>query len=104
MRALDGDSNKECAFHTDVEDFPWWVVNLNGLHNIECVNIFNRVNIAAIRTRINPFALEFSLDGIAWSEIFRTHENFDFGAAVRPNIPLQWVRSESEALRSGLID
>lgn len=98
MRALDGDTNKECAFHTDVEDFPWWVVNLDGLHNIECVNIFNRVNIAAIRTRINPLVLEFSLDGIAWSEIFRTHENFDFGAAVRPNIPLQWVRSESEAL------
>lgn len=93
-RALDGDNNKEIAFHTDIEDFPWWMVDLDGSYNIECVNIYNRRNIDASRIRISPFVIEFSMDGEIWVEMIRTPDRYDFGSNSGYNRPLQWTASE----------
>lgn len=90
-RALDGDNDKEIAFHTDFDDYPWWMVDLQNTFLIECVNIYNRRNIDAARIRISPFVLEVSLNGSFWYEILKTSERFDFGSMEGPNPPLQWV-------------
>lgn len=78
-RAVDGNSQKAMAFHTAKESSPWWMVDLLKVHEIECINIFNRRSNKDIRKRAVPLAVDLSLDGVAWVRVERVHEDTDFG-------------------------
>lgn len=92
-RAVDGDIFKENGFHTDKEDNPWWMVDLEDEYNIEIIQIYNRRSNSFIRKRINPFVVEVSLDGNMWDIIEKTENDFDFGTdmAHGENMPFECI-------------
>jgi hypothetical protein len=94
-RAVDGDPGKEMAFHTALEDRPWWMVDLRYRYQIECINIFNRRSeIEEIRRRAFPYAIELSLDGISWTLVERVvGDGASLGANIATGtpIPYQWL-------------
>lgn len=50
------------AFHTGLEENPWWMVDLEQIEAIDCVRITNRVNVK-YQDRIKNIKVELSLDG-----------------------------------------
>ncbi len=51
------------AFHTDLEDRPWWIVDLTEEYVVDAVEIVNR---AAIPDKFRQFTIESSRDGQGW--------------------------------------
>lgn len=90
-RLIDGNKNKELAFHTDYEKNPWWKIEFDNLYFIESINIYNRISIDVVRKRISPFVLQFSVNGNDWNTLLQTPDGFDFGAETGENVPLQWI-------------
>lgn len=90
-RALDGDCDKSIAFHTAHDDCPWWMVDLLGVYQVECINLFNRRSNEFVRRRATPFAIELSLDGATWTAVMQAQDPFDFGSENDRNSPYQWV-------------
>ncbi|MCB6179262.1 discoidin domain-containing protein [Rhodobacter sp. Har01] len=55
--------------HTDLEQNPWWYVDLGATAQIDAIRIYNRLNPEVLA---NPSLLVFvSLDGAAWDEVYR---------------------------------
>jgi F5/8 type C domain len=90
-RAVDGDCSKEMAFYTECEDHPWWSVDLQEVHEIECINIYNRRGSKFVRKRILPFAIELSLDGENWTTVSLTKSAVTLIWEGGKNVPYQWV-------------
>jgi hypothetical protein len=66
------------GFHTAQEDAPWWAVDLLDPHELAEIHLYNRVNIPGVAERASHIALETSLDGEIWTEIF-AHDGSRFG-------------------------
>ena len=98
-RVVDGDPDKELGCHTTFENGPWWMVDLGGLAEVECVTIFNRHTWDFMRARTVPFILEFSSDRKVWKIVGGAPEPFDFGADGAPSVPWQWVGTSKLAAR-----
>ncbi|MCF3948241.1 galactose-binding domain-containing protein [Acidiphilium iwatense] len=98
-RAVDGDRDKDMAFHTGEDDQPWWMVDLGQVCDIECIDIYNRRGVDVVRKRVCPFAIELSDDGEVWAEVARTKERFDFGCETGRSPPWQWVGNFGHAAR-----
>jgi hypothetical protein len=98
-RAVDGNCWKEMAFHTECEDHPWWSVDLGEVHEIECINIYNRRGNKFVRKRIFPFALELSLDGTNWTTVSVVRSASPLLLEAGPNIPCQWIGAFAHSAR-----
>ncbi len=84
------------GFHTDLEDHPWWQVDLQRVCAVERVRIINAPHEPA---RARRLAVQVSVDGERWEEFFRKTDNRVFAGiddpldcrAARP-ISARWVR------------
>ncbi len=47
-------------FHTDEEDHPWWEVDLEGVHEVRQIVIYNRCDVA--QDRCERFRIDISVD------------------------------------------
>lgn len=74
--ANDGKISRDMGFHTDIEQDPWWQVDLEGEFLIRKVVIFNRQIQAH---RLKYFSLLGSLDGHQWKRMFRKTDGTVFG-------------------------
>jgi len=64
------------AFHTDLEDNPWWKVDLGANAEIEEIRIYNRIDDASER------GLRFTIqifEGRQWKTVFRKDNHDMFG-------------------------
>lgn len=58
------------GFHTEFEKEPWWKVDLLREHAISEVRVYNRLGSPGVAERAGNIAIEISLDGEIWFEVF----------------------------------
>ena len=73
-RALDDDGKRDFAFHTDIEDNPWWMVDLGDQYPIHHIVICNRRKIEQQKAR--TLTVEVSRDGENWIKVHAGKEVF----------------------------
>jgi hypothetical protein len=81
--------SKDFGFHTEVEEHPWWMVDLCALASIQFIRIFNREAVEYVQLRASPLLVESSSDGIAWTPLFQTLRDHLF-SGVSGGKPLVW--------------
>ena len=84
-RAVDGTRHDRYAFHTLLENNPWWQVDLGGAMVLHEVRIFNRLDIGVEHSR--NFRILLSADGQRFSEVHR-REGEPFG--LPDGRPYRW--------------
>ncbi|MBN2138893.1 MAG: discoidin domain-containing protein [Sedimentisphaerales bacterium] len=80
--AVDGIKNASYAFHTNLDDAPWWQVDLGDVFPIDRVVVYNR---PGCETQTKILDILISLDGQNWRKVF-THNGLFYGAKI--NKPL----------------
>jgi beta-1,4-mannosyl-glycoprotein beta-1,4-N-acetylglucosaminyltransferase len=75
-RANNGTVSGGQGCHTDMEEHPWWQVDLENVVIVSEVWIYNRVDVA---WRLKHFTILGSLDGNEWMELFRKSDESVFG-------------------------
>lgn len=101
--AVDGNLSKEYGFHTDMEEHPWWMVDLGALATIQFIRIFNREAMEYVQLRASPLLIETSRDKEVWTPLFQTPHDHLFsgfsggkplvwGAAADNNVVARFVR------------
>lgn len=66
-RAVNGVLDGTRKFHTDLEDNPWWQVDLGGIATITEIHVHNTRD--HVQDRFRDFSLSVSIDGSAWVEL-----------------------------------
>lgn len=74
--AVNGTRTGRFAFHSDLEDKPWWIVDLGAVHPISHCLVFNRMDAAQRRSA--GLQVSLSDDGIEW-KLHYAHEGPAFG-------------------------
>lgn len=83
------------GFHTQLEDSPWWVVDLLGSYGVLAVRVFNRLDSPPIAARANELDVLVSMDASSWTVIHSRTEPEPFGGlhgeplSVHPAEPAQ---------------
>jgi hypothetical protein len=79
--AVDGKTDEPWGFHTEMEENPWWQVDLGEVRKIDRVVLHNRGD--AFPERAAQIKLSFSLDGKTCEEIFKNNgKSFGTGEAA----------------------
>jgi lipopolysaccharide biosynthesis glycosyltransferase len=88
--AVNGVINGVQGFHTDIEDSPWWMVDLGDIFAISEIYIFNRTDLPPeIPQRASRLAIEIGTDAGSFTEVYRRESDEPFGG-VDGN-PLIWT-------------
>lgn len=88
--AVNGVINGLQGFHTEIEDSPWWMVDLGGMFSISEINVFNRLDLPPdIPLRAARLAIEIGPDADHLAEVFRRETDEPFGGA--DGNPLIWA-------------
>ncbi len=77
----DGKINDLYGFHTDIEENPWWRVDLESAYQIGEVRIINR-HVQA--HRLVHFSIWGSTDDTEWSLLYRKTDDVVFGEGLEP--------------------
>ena len=75
--ANNGRVDGRAGFHTNIEPFPWWQVDLQSTCLLRSVRVFNRQHCAA---RLRHFSILSSLDGVDWLPLYHKSDDAAFGA------------------------
>lgn len=75
------DSDRNFSFHTEKNEFPYLIVDLEAVHAIETIKLFNRKDGFQFCAR--TIIVEISMDGLSW-EIVHSGTVFWKGAFVLP--------------------
>jgi hypothetical protein len=98
--AINGRIDGQIKFHTDMEDSPWWQVDLGAMFGVSQVKIYNRMDVPGVMARAAHLAIEVGFHGDDWVEIYRRESPEPFGgidgnplvfAATIP-VPARFVR------------
>jgi hypothetical protein len=84
-RAVSGTMPTNFAFHTDVEDRPWWMVDLLDPYPIEAIVVHNRLD--GFQDRADTCKVEVSYDRTKWQTIHAGTTRFS-GADRGPPLAL----------------
>jgi hypothetical protein len=84
--AVSGRITGAYQFHTDMEDAPWWQVDLGTPHEMVDVRIFNRGGEHALCARLGAFRVECSMDGTDWQPLHTHDGSFVIGADGHPMV------------------
>ncbi len=74
--AVNGQITGGAGFHTDLEDSPWWVVDLGKIHALQEIRVYNRSGPE--RARARTLKILTSDDGVTWWEI-HNQSGYSFG-------------------------
>lgn len=69
--ACDGVKDGKWGFHTDLQDNPWWQVDLGAIHPVGCVVLWNRCD--GVADRMGRVTVSLSDDGNEWRDVY-THD------------------------------
>jgi hypothetical protein len=78
--AVNGKLTGGYQFHTDLEDMPWWQVDLGAPHMLAEIRLYNRIDDREAQLRLNRFQIECSIDGEVWNTLY-THDGKPVGGA-----------------------
>ena len=99
--AVSGEVSASYAFHTDIEDRPWWRVDLGRTATLRELRLYNRLEHPHVADRGLQFAVEYSLDDTCtprtWIEAWRKADRRRFGGA--DGHPLRWNPPAGLSLR-----
>ncbi|MBU6425845.1 MAG: glycosyltransferase family 2 protein, partial [Rhodospirillales bacterium] len=70
-RAVNGIIDGTRKFHTDIEDNPWWQVDLGGIATITEIHIHNTRDFTW--NRLTAFSIGASIDGESWVTLAEHH-------------------------------
>ncbi len=70
------------GFHTQLEDNPWWEVDLGDIRSLREIRVFNRLDACFDRAR--HLTVQISNDGKAWSEVHTQRGRLFGGLWGRP--------------------
>ena len=76
--AVSGCINGRFGFHTDLEESPWWCVDLEKICPVREIRIYNRMDLPA-RSRF--LVVMCSTDLINWVTLYQSEGSSDFGGA-----------------------
>jgi hypothetical protein len=91
--AVSGFYTGSFQFHTGLDNNPWWEVDLQELHDISEIRIFNRIDSGSERAS-HIAVLTAAAEG-EWQEIFRRIDDEPFGGidgnhlSIRPASPVR---------------
>ncbi len=94
--AVNGELTGQFGFHTDFEDQPWWQLDLEAVHSLNEVRIFNRMDSGRERSRTLQVLL--SRDGETWDLMHDQAGQTFGGATTKPlrvllkGVPARYVR------------
>ncbi|MDE2239653.1 MAG: glycosyltransferase family 2 protein [Rhodospirillales bacterium] len=71
-RAVNGIIDGTRKFHTDIEDNPWWQVDLGGIATITEIHIHNTRDFTW--NRLTAFSIGASIDGESWVTLAEHHD------------------------------
>ena len=77
-RAVNGVKNGKFSFCTEIEDKPWWMVDLGDSYKIRSIKIFNREDCASERAK--GLTVQLSSDSQEWKTIAEI--NYLFGGYI----------------------
>jgi hypothetical protein len=94
---VNGDFSQNWAFHTDIEDAPWWQVDLLGSFPLQKIVVHNRLD--GCQERARSLKIEISEDESNWTTLHAGLSHFEAGAQGKPLIiplggrfPARYVR------------
>jgi predicted SAM-dependent methyltransferase len=98
--AVTGHPTGRYAFHTALEDAPWWMVDLGRERTIEEIRLFNRSDDAGLAARARRLELAVSLDREIWRVVLRKEDESVFGGvegtplsvSLEPTVQARYVR------------
>jgi hypothetical protein len=92
--ALNGKIDGKYKFHTDIEDNPWWLVDLGELFGISEIRIFNRIDQAGTAENASRLMIEIGVGPENLVEVYRRNIDEAFGGfdgnplIFMPSIPI----------------
>lgn len=92
--ALNGVIDGGYKFHTDLEDGPWWMVDLGEPSGVSEIRIFNRMDQQGVAERASRLAIDVGFEVGHLVEVCRRASPEPFGGAdghpliFRPSIPI----------------
>lgn len=98
--AVNGVIDGRGKFHTDIEDSPWWQVDLGEAVGISEIRVFNRMDQPAVAERSIRLSIEIGLQEQSLVQVFHRESDEVFGGidgnplrfAPDPPIPGRFVR------------
>lgn len=75
--AITGAKTGHFGFHTEIEDDPWWQLDLLAPHRLEYGLIYNRMDGASVRA--DSLKMFISTDGKLWKLVYNHAGNKTFG-------------------------
>lgn len=76
--AVNGEITGGYGFHTDMEDGPWWCLDLETVLPVVEIRIHNRLEL---KHRAASLLVQFSTDLLHWCVLYQDHDHGDFGGA-----------------------
>ena len=85
-RAVNGIKTGEFSFHTDLDDDPWWQVDLGQVYFLTSIVVYNRGAAGTeLADRARNLIVRVSADGAAWETVHSGEQSF---GGVLDNAPL----------------
>lgn len=79
--ACNGNITGSYAFHTDIEDEPWWMVDLGADTVISEVVVYNRIDQSRSTDKAASLMIAVSDGGDAWRTVYARDQRESFGGA-----------------------
>lgn len=80
QRAVNGERNGSYSFHTDYEDRPFLLIDLNDVVDFDEIVIFNRIYPDISISRSRTLCVDISIDGQGWHRVYEgSQQSKDFG-------------------------
>ncbi|MBK3401011.1 MULTISPECIES: glycosyltransferase family 2 protein [Methylobacterium] len=95
--ALHGEPSGGYSFHTDLEENPWWLLDLNDKYKVLEIRIFNRVDDLSAAARARALEVEISTNGKNYSIIYQAEQNHIIGGV--DGYPLRLLFEGGENIR-----
>lgn len=92
--AVNGLIDGKGKFHTDIEDGPWWQLDLGSFFGISEIRLYNRLDDEQIACRSSQLALDIGFTNALLIEVYRRETDEPFGGIdgnpliFRPHIPI----------------
>ena len=96
-RAITRSPRGRFAFHTDVEERPWWSIDFGRDVVVREVRIYNRMGTIGLSSQCVQFAIEVAGADGEWREVMRKSDRKLFGGA--DGHPFVWSPSQGVAAR-----
>jgi hypothetical protein len=90
-RAVDGVLRNSYSFHTDLQDAPWWQVDLAASVPIREICVFNRPTYS---DRANTLLISGSEDGVSWHNLY-SHQGHFGGVTNGPPLEVKFAEAVS---------